>query len=184
LANRSIFVGQRDCWSIGRNSTSIMELESPSTEPVTLARKNCYKIMAFRSIPRCSSHFLKTVMWVMCLQRLRLTTSLVIPRFTHGGPSLIDEAAKQQYLTFREETSLTIFYVRTWLPYACQILRSLALVIARLRPSASRNSASDDSIRPLDRNWPEAFYKHHCARCYQWRLAAFGDSGDCCRCLG
>jgi len=58
-------------------------------------------------------------------------------------------------------------------PLPVKILRYLTLVIARLRPYVSRNSASDDSIRPLDKNWPQAFYRRHYARCYRWRLARF-----------
>jgi hypothetical protein len=68
---------------------------------------------------------------------------LPIPLFrSRQKPSLIDKAAKQQYPTLREESALVDCILRIsergyFLPV--KILRPLALVIARLRPSASRN---------------------------------------------
>jgi hypothetical protein len=47
-------------------------------------------------------------------------------------------------------------------PLPIKFLRDLALVIVRQRTSIFQIPATDDNdIRPLGKNWPQAFYKRH-----------------------
>jgi hypothetical protein len=46
-------------------------------------------------------------------------------------------------------------------PIPVKFLRSLAVIIVRQRSSAFQISASDETIRPPGKNWPQGFYKCH-----------------------
>ncbi|KAF2192219.1 hypothetical protein K469DRAFT_496882, partial [Zopfia rhizophila CBS 207.26] len=75
-----------------------------------------------------------------------------------------DKARGQQYLTPSEEEALVKYLLRTansGFPIPIKHLRSLAFVIACQRSSIFQAPAANETIRPLGRNWPQAFYKRH-----------------------
>jgi DDE superfamily endonuclease len=92
-----------------------------------------------------------------------------VPRTTlwyraHGRPSIEEKAKSQQYLTPQEEKTLVEYLKRMYKigsPIPVKSLCSLAFVIARQRPSIFQAPATDETIRPPGKNWPQAFYKRH-----------------------
>lgn len=82
----------------------------------------------------------------------------------HGRPSREDKAKSQQYLSPSEEKALVEYLLRmsnNGFPVPLKYLRSLALVIARQRSSVFQAPATDETIRPPGRNWPQAFCSRH-----------------------
>lgn len=76
----------------------------------------------------------------------------------HGRPSIEEKAQGQQYLTPEEEIALIDFLLRMsdlGRPVRVKFLPSLAFSIARQR------AATDRSIKPPNKNWPQAFKKRH-----------------------
>ena len=92
-----------------------------------------------------------------------------VPRTTlwyraHGRPSKEEKAASQQYLTPHEEKALVQYLLRmsnNGFPILVKHLPSLAFVIARQRSYVVHPSASDATMKPPGKNWPQAFYKRH-----------------------
>jgi serine/threonine protein kinase len=82
----------------------------------------------------------------------------------NGRPSKEDQAKSQLYLTPSEEETLVKCLVQmshNGFSIPKKYLRPLAYSIARRRSSKVRTSASNDTIRPPSKNWPQAFFKRH-----------------------
>src|SRR5271154_88387 len=82
----------------------------------------------------------------------------------HGRPSKEEKDKRQQYLTPSEEKALVKHLLRRsdhGYPVPVKYLRSLALIIARQRSSSFQDLATDETIKPPGKNWPQAFYKRY-----------------------
>jgi hypothetical protein len=85
-------------------------------------------------------------------------------RHARGMPSKKDKSANQQYLTPCEEKSLVEYILqsaRNGYTISVKSLRLLAQAIRRQRSSHSQDLATDDTIKPPGKNWPQGFYKRH-----------------------
>jgi hypothetical protein len=82
----------------------------------------------------------------------------------HGRPSKEEKAKRQQYLTPSEEKALVEYLLRmsnNGFPVPVKCLPSLALIIARQPSSVFQAPASDETIKPPGKKWPQAFYKRY-----------------------
>ncbi|KAF2183301.1 hypothetical protein K469DRAFT_583172, partial [Zopfia rhizophila CBS 207.26] len=69
-----------------------------------------------------------------------------------------------QYLTPSEETALVGYLLRmsnNKFPVLIKYLRSLVFVIACQRSFIFQAPATNETIRPPGKNWPQTFYKRH-----------------------
>jgi hypothetical protein len=64
---------------------------------------------------------------------------------------------------WKRKPLLSIYYesLITNFPVPIEYLRSLAFITARQRSSVFQASATDETINPPGKNWPQAFYKRH-----------------------
>ena len=78
----------------------------------------------------------------------------------HGRLSVEEKTISQQCLTPSEEKVLVEYLLRmsnNGFPVPIKYLCSLAFIIARQRSSAFQAPATDETIRPPGKNWPQAF---------------------------